>query len=99
MPGTAGPVVDGDQVRRLAVRVGSLAEEVRAAGARMAAVSAVRWRSSSAAAFRTRLAEQAVAVRRTAGAVDDVAEALNVHARALDDASRGCGLPVPWSGR
>jgi uncharacterized protein YukE len=76
--------VDGDQVRRLAVRVGSLADQVRAAGARVATASSVQWRSSAAAAFRARLAEQAVAVRRAAEAVDDVAEALTGHARALD---------------
>ena len=76
--------MDGDQVRRLALRVGSLAEEVRAAAARVATASGVRWQSTSAAAFRERLAEQTVQVRRAAVAVDDVAAALNAHARAVE---------------
>jgi hypothetical protein len=76
--------MDGDQVRRLALRVGALAEEVRAAAARVAAASGVRWQSTSAAAFRERLGEQTVQVRRAAVAVDDVAAALNAHARAVE---------------
>jgi hypothetical protein len=83
---TAGPGVDGDQLRQLAVRVTGLAEEVRAAGVRVATASGVRWRSVAAGGFRARLAEQTVAVRRAAVAVDDVADVLRGHARAVDAA-------------
>lgn len=78
--------MDGDQLRGLSVRVAALAEEVRIAGVRVATASGVRWRSVAAAGFRARLAEQAVAVRRAAVAVDDVAEAVQGHARAVDAA-------------
>lgn len=78
--------MDGEQLRRLAARVGALADEVQASGARVATTSGVRWRSVAATAFRSRLAEQAGAVRRAATAVDDLAEVLHRHARAVDAA-------------
>jgi hypothetical protein len=77
----------GEQVRRLAVRVAALADEVRASGVRVAAASGVRWRSVAATAFRSRLADQATAARLSAVGVEDVAEALHRHARSLDAAA------------
>lgn len=81
----------GDQVRLVAARARSLADEVREVQARLAVAHGVAWRSAAADGYRARLAGQVAAVRRSAAAVDDVVHALVRHAQALDSVPR---LPV-----
>ncbi len=63
------------------------ADDVGWLAARMEAHDAVEWRSSAAAAFRHRLAEDLLRVRRCAQAVENAAALLRLHADALDGGS------------
>jgi uncharacterized protein YukE len=81
--------VDGNWVRRCAGEVGELSEQVRGVAAALGGVRAESWRSLAADEFRETLAEQQRAVADLAGALDEARAALEVHARAVDDAGAG----------
>jgi hypothetical protein len=81
--------VDGNWVRRCAVDVGELSEQVRRLAAGLGAARAESWRSLAAEDYRTLLEEQQRALALTAATLDDARDALEVHARAVDDAGAG----------
>lgn len=74
-----------DDVRHAAARVRQIGDDVRLLAGQVLACEGVRWRSTAAAGFRRRLAEEAARVRAVAAALDDAAEALLRHATAVDD--------------
>ncbi len=63
-----------DDVRRAAVRVQQLADDVRRLADRMLAATGVQWWSSAAAEFRERLSEEANGVRSAGGHLEQAAE-------------------------
>jgi hypothetical protein len=77
----------GDEhARAQARRVTALAEQVRAASAELgsAQIMGLDWHSAAAQAFRDRVGQEVVRLRGVAASVDEAAEALALHARALD---------------
>jgi uncharacterized protein YukE len=81
--------VDGFWVRQCAGEVGELSEQVRGVAMALGAARAESWRSLAAEDFRATLAEQQRAVAALAGALDEACNALEAHARAVDDALDG----------
>ena len=73
-----------DEVRRLAARVQQIGDDVRRAADGMLSADTVQWRSTAAAGFRQRLAEQVTRIRAAAAELDAAAEALQRHAVAID---------------
>jgi hypothetical protein len=73
-----------DEVRRLAVRVQQIGDDVRRLADQTLAAGTAAWRSAAAASFRHRLAEEATRIRAVAADLDRAAEALQHHAVAVD---------------
>lgn len=78
-----------DDVRRAAVRVQLLADDVRRLADRMLSAATVQWRSSAAAEFRERLTAEAAGIRSAGNHLDQAAEALRHHAVAIDTLTLG----------
>jgi hypothetical protein len=72
------------EVRRAAARVQQLGDDVRRLADQALGAGAVHWRSTAAAGFRERLAEEAGRVRFAANRLDAAAEALRRHAACLE---------------
>lgn len=81
-----------DEVRRSAARVRQIGDDVRQLADRAGAAAAGQWRSTAAATFRQRLAEETARVRAIAAELDDAAEALLRHAAAIDGVPARCDL-------
>ena len=81
-----------DEVRRAAVRIQQLGDDVRRLADRTLAAGAVRWRSTAASAFRKRLGEEAARLRHTATHLDDAAADLRRHASAIESKPGWFGL-------
>jgi hypothetical protein len=79
------------EVRRAAARIQEIGDDVRRLADQVLCARAAGWRSTAAALFRQRLAEEAARVRAAAGHVDDAAEALRRHAIAVDELERQLG--------
>lgn len=76
---------DTATIRRLADQVAAQAGDIRAdADELMKASELVLWEGQAATAMRARMAERAVALRKTADEHDDAAEALRHHATEVD---------------
>jgi hypothetical protein len=78
-----------DEVRRWAVQIQQIGDDVRRSADRTLTADAIRWRSTAAASFRRRLAEETARVRFVAVELDRAAEALLRHAVAVDGALGG----------
>jgi len=76
-----------DEVRRLAVRVQQIGDDVRRLADQTLAAGTAAWRSTAAASFRHRLAEEATRIRVVAAELDGAADALQRHAVAVDGAA------------
>jgi hypothetical protein len=68
-----------------------LGEEVRVVAAQLLAGAEVEWHSLAASAFRARLSEESLRVRRCADEVDAAAAALAAHGCALRDVLGAAG--------
>ncbi len=84
-------------MRRCAGEVGELSEQVRGVAAALGGARAESWRSLAAEEFRESLAEEQRGVAALAVALDEARAALEVHARAVDDA--GAGPLAVFAGR
>lgn len=73
-----------DEVRRTAARVQQIGDDVRLLADRTLHAGSAHWRSTAAAGFRHRLAEEVSRVRAVAAELDGAAEALLHHASAID---------------
>jgi hypothetical protein len=73
-----------DDVRRAALRVQGLGDDVRLLADRAQACGVVGWRSGSAEEFRQRLDDQVARMRLAAVRLDEAAAALRRHAVMLD---------------
>ena len=76
-----------DDVCRAAVRVQQIGDEVGRLVEELLAVGATPWRSSAADLFRRRLADEIQRVQAAVGGLNDAAEALFRHARAIESGS------------
>jgi hypothetical protein len=76
-------VGDVAELHRLAHRVRAEADEVRAVATQVAATAGVAWRSPAADLFRQRVDERVAALRRVAGLVEEAADLLLAHVRAV----------------
>ena len=74
---------DPGELVRLAQRVRVEADEVRGLASRVAATTAVPWRSTAAGVFRDRVHERVAHLRSVATRVDEAADLLGVHAGAV----------------
>jgi len=81
--------MDGMGSEGCATRLQALAQEARAATARVAAVDAIDWRSSAAERFRAALRHEAALGRQCADLLDAAAGAYARHARALGASAGG----------
>lgn len=78
-------LTDTSGIRHLARRMRERAEEIRAEGARVRRrADDVPWQGSSANAMRTQVAVRLISLAATADLHDDAAEALELHADAVD---------------
>jgi hypothetical protein len=82
--------MDGMALEHRAAQLKALADEARAGAARVAAVDAVEWKSLAASHFRAALHDEAARGRECAELIEDAAQALAAHARAVG-ASAGAG--------
>ena len=76
-----------DDVRRIALRVKQIGDEVGRLADQLLGVGATPWRSSAAEVFRRRLAEEIQRVQAAVEGLNDAAEALFRHARAIESGS------------
>lgn len=77
-------LLDPAALETVARRISNHADDLRSRASRLvAAAEAVRWRSPAATSFRTEVRHLALAYRRSAGEVDDAAQALRRHAAAV----------------
>jgi hypothetical protein len=81
-----------DEVRHSAARVQQIGDDVRRLAEQSRTAGDADWRSTAAASFRRRLAEEVDRVRKSATALDEAAEALHRHAVAIDLQPIGVGL-------
>jgi len=79
-------VGDPGEIRAVAARVRADADRVRWLAGRVAATGEVSWHSPAADLFRTAVAEQADALRRCAGALEDASRLVELHAAAVASA-------------
>ena len=82
-----------DEVRRSAARVQQIGDDVRRLADRTLGAGAGQWRSTAAASFRQRLAEEVARVRAVATELDRAADALLRHAGAVESVSARFGGP------
>jgi hypothetical protein len=78
-----GMVGDPAELHRLAHRMRAEAEEVRHVAAWAGATAGVPWRSPAAELFRERVHERVGALRRVARQLEEAADLLGAHARAV----------------
>jgi hypothetical protein len=76
-------VGDPAELDRLAQRVRAEADEVRLVAAWVAATGGVAWRSPAAEVFRERVHDRVAGLRRVAAHVEETADLLTAHARAV----------------
>jgi hypothetical protein len=81
-----------DDVRRAAVRVQHIGDDVRGLADRSLGAAAVQWRSTAATEFRERLTEHAARARAGAVLLDHAAATLRRHAQAVDTFGRRFSL-------
>lgn len=79
-------IADPEQIRRLATRADDAADDVRIGAAVVATATVTSWRSTAAESYRERLAGELVAAAGVAGQLDELAETLRAHARAVETA-------------
>lgn len=81
---SVGAELGSGAARELAATVRVAADDVRGLAAQAESAAAEGWRSTSAEAFRERLAEEVASVRLAALRLDDAAAAVSAHAAAVD---------------
>ena len=89
--------MDGMHLQHRLALLDSLATQARTAARHTAATSTVEWRSLAADRFRAELSAQAASAQACAGLLDDAAEALGAHVRALRAHAATGWVPEPQS--